>query len=1193
MKKGLLFLALCILSTHLFAQEWVSCPQSAPVAPKVKLVSDTECATTLSFNLGGFFKKEVRTPQGMQCIITVPKMASMLEEGAPDLPLFAIPVLIDDGAKMEVRIDDYQYLDFENIEIAPSKGNINRQINPDEVPYRYGAAYSQNQFFPGFQANLDQPYILRDFRGQNILVYPFAYNPITKTLRVFTHLQLTMSRTNEKGNNQKLRRRSSLTRLSSETEAMYAHRFINYREKATKYAFVADEGELLVICPDRFLEAMQPFVDWKNKSGRQTTMVSLSDIGSNNPDLIKSCILNHYNNPDENLCYVLLVGDYADLTPKMMSGGASDIWFGQLEGSDYYPEVFVGRFSAESVTDVQNQVTKVVYYERDITSQADWLSKGIGIGSSEGAGSGHNGGESDYQHIEYIRDTLLHYTYSEVSQHYHGVGVGTNATMLRENFNSGASICNYCNHGAQTSWYVGNFNNSHINALTNDYKWPVIWSTACLNGQFNYSQPCFAETWMRATNNATGAPTGAIGGMFSWTSQPWQPPMTGQDEMVDILCEWNNADQYHHTLGGASLNGNMKILDLHPSDQGATHNTWILFGDPSMTMRTANPTEMHVTCEPEALFLGQTELRLTAETEYAFATLSVNGNVIASTPIVNGEAIMSFESPSETGTAQLVVTSFNKVTEVRDIAIIPANGAYLTYTNFNVNDSNGQADYGETTNINLTIKNIGNETASNIQVMLSTESPDIHILSGTATIPSIEPLGEYTIINAFLISVNEMITDGTQAYFTLLCTDGTHTWNSQFRMTLHAPTFSLSDFRPLGNTNPGESGTLIIGVRNTGSSDANAVKVQLYSSSTELVFNPIQHNVGMIPAGSSATATFTFTTSSDMPYGSSIEVYYHIEALTYTLNGTELINIGPVKETFETGDFSSFAWETLGGANWFIDNNTSNTGSYSARSGAIGNTHITTLQTSFDVSEDGIISFFKKVCTEANKDKLTFYIDNTPMGEWSGEVNWSRETFPVSAGTHKFKWIYMKDGNGSYGDDCCWIDDIQFPSSNMVTLLPELELEARVVENEVTLTWLGIDNVDHYIIRRDGVPVSTQLETSFTQLVNIGNYTYSVVAISTNGQQSIPAFATVEITVMGIDSIENTLKIFPNPTRNALNISFEAPYNYIIYNNIGQNVLSGHSTGDTLIDCGVLEKGIYVIHIAAEGQIIIKKIIVE
>ena len=1171
----------------------MSCLKPSPAAPEVKLISDTEPSTTLSFSLGGFFKEEVNTPNGKQYIITVPKMASMLEEGAPDLPLFAIPVAIGEQDERTVTVEKAEYHDIKDIEIAPSKGNFSRQINPDDVPYRYGEAYANDAFYPSAQALLDQPYILRDLRGQNILVYPFAYNPVTKTLRVYTHLVLSMRKTSDKGNNPKLSVKKGLSKLSPETDAMYAHRFVNYRDKATKYTFVADEGEMLVICPDRFLNAMQPFVDWKNQSGRPTTMVSLSDIGGNNTDLIKSYILSHYNNPDENLCYVLLVGDYADLTPKSMSGGASDIWFGQLEGNDYYPEVFVGRFSAESIADVQHQVTKVIYYERDITAQADWLSKGIGIGSSEGAGSGHNGGESDYQHIEYIRDTLLHYTYSEVSQHYHGVGVGTNATMLRENFNNGASLCNYCNHGSQTNWYVGSFNNSQVNALTNDYKWPVIWSTACLNGQFNYSQPCFAETWMRATNNTTGVPTGAIGGMFSWTNQPWQPPMTGQDEMVDVLCEWRNADRYHHTLGGASLNGNMKILDLHPSDQGETHNTWILFGDPSLMMRTANPTEMNLTCEPEALFLGQTELRLTAEVDHALATLSIDGTVIASSPIVNGEAILNFESPTETGTALLVVTGFNKVTEVRDIAIIPANGAYLTYDSFSVDDANGQADYGETVGLSVTVKNIGNEAASNVQVTLSTNSPDITIVSGTATIPNIDALSSYTISNGFQITVNEMISDGTLAYFTLTCTDGSNTWNSQFRMTLHAPVLVLSDFRPTGTVNPGENATLLIGFRNTGSSEARSGKVQLHSCSTDLVFNPIQYTIDVIPAGETAITTASFRASHTVPVGSSFEVFYRMDATPYTTSGTELLNVGPVKETFETGDFSAFNWETLGGAYWYVDNSTSNTGTYSARSGAIGNNHITTLQISIDVSEDGTISFFKRICTEANKDKLTFYIDNAAQSEWSGEVGWSRESFPVSAGTHKFKWIYMKDSNGSYGDDCCWIDDVQFPAATTTTFLPELELEATVNENQVTLTWQGLDEAEHYVIRRDGTPMATQHETTFTQWLDLGTFTYSVVAVDHNGQQSLPAFATVEITVLGVDSIENTVKVFPNPTRNWLNISYDQPFHFVIFNDLGQKVKEGDGSGYTPIDCGMLSRGVYILHLTAEGKVFIKKISIQ
>ena len=1191
MKKLSGFICIIFLTISGFAQDWIPINSLNPTAPTVKLLSSTEQETIVDFSLAGFFSETVNTPQGLQQIINAPKMASMLEEGAPDLPLFAIPVAIGDCAEMNINVQKTEFQEFDNIEIAPSKGNFSREIDPESVPYRYGEVYSNNAFYPASQAHLGEPYILRDLRGQNIMVYPFAYNPVTKTLRVYTHLVLTLGKTSEKGDNPKLSRKTYQVKISPETDAMYSQRFVNYKATGAKYSFIPDEGELLVICPDQYLNAMQPVVDWKNQSGRPTAMVSLSDIGGNNADQIKSYIQSRYNNPEENLTFVLLVGDYNDLTPYPMNGGRSDIWFGQLEGNDYYPEVFVGRFSVQSVSDVQHQVDKVIYYERDITANADWLAKGMGIGSTEGAGSGHNGGESDYQHIDYIRDTLLHYTYTEVSQHYHGVGVGTNATMLSQNFNEGVGICNYCNHGSVTSWYVGSFSNSNVNGLTNDYKWPFIWSTACLNGKFD--QNCFGEAWMRATNNSTGVPTGAIGGMFSWTNQPWQPPMTGQDEMVDVLCEWRNADHFHHTLAGASLNGNMKILDLHPSDQGLTHNTWILFGDPSLLLRTDTPAEMNVTCQPEAILLGQTELRLTAETDYALATLSFNGQILASAPVLNGECTLTFPEQSETGTALLVVTSFNKVTEVRDIEIIPANGAYLTYDSFSVNDENGQADYGETVGISLSIKNIGNQTATNVQVTLSSDSPFVVITQAMGTIPSIGALETYTLSNAFEIAVNELIADGIQAEFNLICTDGDNTWSNHFRMTLHAPAFAISEFRPASTVQPGESGILIVGIRNTGSADARNAKIQLYSSSSDLVFNPIIYNLGEIPAGGTKNANAPFTSSSSVPSGSSFEVYYQMDAEPYTFNGTDFLSIGPVKETFETGDFSAFAWETLGGAYWYIDNSTSNTGTYSARSGVISHANLTTLQVSINVLEDGEISFYKKICTEANMDKLIFYIDNTAMGEWSGEVNWSREAFPVTAGTHKFKWIYMKNGSGSYGDDCCWIDDVQFPSANTVMLLPSLELEAEVFENEVTLTWQAQDPSDSYVIRRNGLPVATQHETSFTQLLNLGTYTYSVVAVNTDGQQSVPAFATVEITVLGLDSIESELLIFPNPVRNYLNISLEQPFRYAIFNSIGQLVKEGSSLGEAQIECGMLSQGVYILQISTEVQVFKKKIIVE
>lgn len=1191
MKKGLLFLIICLATINLIAQEWVGCPQQSPAAPKVKLVSDSEQKTELCFTLGGFFKEEVNTPKGLQYIVKVPKMASMLEEGSPDLPMYAIPVLIGDLSAMEVQVKEAKYQDFEGIEVAPSKGNFSREINPDDVPFRYGDAYSQNRFFPGFQAKLDQPYILRDFRGQNILVYPFAYNPISKTLRVYTQLTLEMRKTGENGSNPKLSRKSSQVRMTTEANAMYQKRFVNYRERAAKYNFVSDEGEMLVICPPEFLDAMQPFVDWKNESGRPTTLVNLSDIGGNNMDQIKSFILSHYNNPNENLCYVLLVGDYNQITPRAMNDGASDIWFGQLEGNDYYPEVFVGRFSAENITHVQTQVAKVIYYERDIAADADWLGKGIGIGSIEGAGSGHNGGEADYQHIDFIRDTLMHYTYTEVSQHYHGVGAGTNSSKLSQNFNQGAGICNYCNHGSTTGWYVGSFNNYNVNALVNDYKLPFIWSTACYNGQFDVN--CFAEAWLRATNNVTGAPTGAVGGMFSWTSQPWQPPMTGQDEMVDILCEWRSVDQFHHTFGGASLNGNMRILDLHPSDQGKTHNTWILFGDPSLMLRTEAPAELNVNCQPDAVFLGQTELFITADADYAIATLSSNGEVIACTPILDGEGVLTFVSPTEIGNLQLVVTGYNKVTEVRDIAVIPSEGAYLTYNSFSIDDENGQADYGDTIGINLTIKNIGNETASNVQATLSTDSPLVGVIHGTASIPHVASLEQYTIANAFEIAVNEVIPDGSQAEFVLTCTDGSDTWVSRFRVTLHAPVLVISEFRPMNTTNPGELGDLVVGVKNTGSSDAHNVKIELYSSYTDLFFNPIVHTVGEVLAGSTAIVTASFSSASSIPNGSNVEVYYSMDAAPYSYNGTKFLNIGPLEETFETGDFSAFEWESLGSVPWLVDNSTANSGTYSARSGAISDNNLTSLQVEVDIIEDGEISFFLKICTEGDRDKLTFYIDNEAKEVWSGEMDWSQASFAVSAGVHRFRWIYMKNGSGSYGEDCCWIDDVQFPSAYTFTFLPTFELETQVVENEVFLTWPTQNPTDDYLIRRNGTPIALQHETTFTEWLNLGTYTYSVTAVSSEGLQSIPAFASVEITVLGIDSIESILRVFPNPVRSYLSISYDQPFSYKLFNSIGQQLWMGESAGDLQMDCRTLSQGMYILFVATEAETYTKKIIVQ
>jgi hypothetical protein len=131
-------------------------------------------------------------------------------------------------------------------------------------------------------------------------------------------------------------------------------------------------------------------------------------------------------------------------------------------------------------------------------------------------------------------------------------------------------------------------------------------------------------------------------------------------------------------------------------------------------------------------------------------------------------------------------------------------------------------------------------------------------------------------------------------------------------------------------------------------------------------------------------------------------------------------------ENFETGNFSKYPWTHPGDAPWTIVSDEKYQGSYAARSGAITHSQDTILSVIFNFSEDGYISFFRKVSSETTYDPLVFYIDGVEKGRWSGELAWLRVEYPITAGTHTLRWIYFKDVSISTNSDCAWIDEIIF-----------------------------------------------------------------------------------------------------------------------------------------------------------------------
>jgi len=1135
-----------------FAQQWTGIGSNTPVGPEVKLISSSEQQVVVDFSLGGFNLTRVSTPNGDQQIVSVPDMASMLEAGAPDLPQFPIPAIIGDLAEMEVNILASDFRDYENVEIAPSKGNFSRMIDPETVPYTYGDMYRQDAFYPAVQAHLETPYIIRDYRGQNIMVTPFAYNPAKKTLRVYYNLTIEMRKVSNNGVNQKLSRKSS-SKMSPEMASAYAHRFINYKESAAKYTFIQDRGEMLVICPDQYIEAMQPFVDWKNQSGRPTTMVSITEAGGNNDTQIKNYINSIYTNPERNLEFILLVGDYSDLTPHSMSGGRSDNWFGQLEGNDYYLEVLTGRFSVQSEADVQTHIEKVLYYERDMKDEVTWVNQGIGIGANEGSGQGHNGGEADYVHINYIRDTLMHYTYVDVTQQYSGVGGGTSANAISADFNAGKSICNYCNHGSQTSWAVANYSNSHVNALVNDDKWPYIWSVACNNGQFDGT--CFGEAWLRATNNTTGRPTGAIGGMFSWISQPWVPPMTGQDEMVDILTEWKHNDEFCHTFGGASLNGSMYILDMHPSDNGATHNTWILFGDPTLMVRTDNPVSMNVTCNPAVLMLGMNELEVSAEnTAYGIVTMMMDGDIIATADIHDGTATMSFPPMANVGVATLTVMGYNKVTEVMEIEVLPAEGPFVTVAGYTPNF----APVNMETNLSVTFKNVGvDPTNGTTTVTLTCSDPNLNILSNTAEFDVLPADQTITLEDAFSFIIAEGVEDGTRFQIDIEMTDGRQTWMGKAIITAGQAILDYVGTDWAGSFVPGEELTLVANFNNIGHYMATNAVATIACESQYVTFINETVEFGTIDPDGVASCVFHLNIDPECPETEQIPITFTMQADGgLTIQGSIVLK----------------------------------------------NTCIVIVELS-DSYGDG---------WNGNRLKFSFD-DGTPDVELTlSSGSSSTETLEIGNGVHvTLTWI-----NGNYAYECSFVvkyenGDVIYQASSpnggvlhefdcncaggshLDNFAPVENLEAEVEIGAIILSWDAPEGALSYTIYRNGLEIVEVTEPTYTDAVTSElHFTYCVVANYMRGS-SLPECIEVKAE-MGMDENNDNFVIYPNPANSILFINCgNAEYSYVMYNGMGQVMVSGKAQGTEQININGMTEGVYFLRLTTGTQVRVEKVVVK
>ncbi|MDD4147588.1 MAG: FlgD immunoglobulin-like domain containing protein, partial [Candidatus Cloacimonetes bacterium] len=420
---------------------------------------------------------------------------------------------------------------------------------------------------------------------------------------------------------------------------------------------------------------------------------------------------------------------------------------------------------------------------------------------------------------------------------------------------------------------------------------------------------------------------------------------------------------------------------------------------------------------------------------YSWVSISKDGQIhgVGLTD-ATGYLNLEFDPFTEPGYADIVATRSQRRPLISTINVIPNEGPYVTVSPITINDDNGTAEAGEAIDIDLSFSNVGILAAENLTVSISTESPWIYIPQNVAVIDDISPDGSITVPSIFSIMIDQGTPDQHEAELTITVSDGDHEWVSERSITVNAPNVIISSvayFDPNNNGifEAGESINITLNITNNGHMSAQSGTLNLILNS-DLASLPLSSFViPGINVDGNIPLTFNLNISEEAELGTTIALGVALDMGVQMINQGLIIPVGAVMEGFETGDFSSFAWQNNSANPWTVVNTQHNSGTYSAKSGTIGNNTNTDLSITVDVLSEGDISFYRKVSSESSYDKLMFYIDGEEKGNWSGTVDWSQVSYAVEPGTRTFKWSYVKDVSMTGGSDSAWIDDIRFPSS--------------------------------------------------------------------------------------------------------------------------------------------------------------------
>lgn len=571
----------------------------------------------------------------------------------------------------------------------------------------------------------------------------------------------------------------------------------------------------IIITPDEFVEELQPLADWKNKKGVDTEIVRFSDIGatSTNEQIIKDYLSTLYQTP-ESPEYVLLVGDetqfpvhyvYTPDPPTIFSwysyagNYTNDNYFACLDGDDYFPDVFVGRFVAGNSTSILKLVNKIVSYEKTpYLAELDWYDRGLVCSDMT---------EPTQRTTKLqVREWMLDEGgFTQVDTIFGDGGV----VQFMSNVNSGRSFVNYRGTGWDSGWSGVQVYTSTLAGLTNVHKFPVVTGIGCGVAKYDGNFVCFGEVWMNS--GSPNNPTGAV----AFFGPTWNTHTYYNDALDEGIYSalWQDSIR---TMAPALVAGKMSVqaefapyIAVYESVEEVVRTLfgqYTLFSDPELLTRASVPRTLTVT-RTDSIFLGPAEVDVSVADQ---AGTPLEGIQVALYSQIENEIYVDATSPDGTvsfnvnlemmpNKLYLTVTGVD-VNPFLDSVLVYSNEAYVAHFEYEFTEDppgDGLLAPGEEIILSERIKNFGAQPANDVHGILSCDYPGAVITEDSAYFGDIIPGGSQWGETGYRFTAPQVIDDQYLAMdMNVAAEEGE--WVSQIYLDVYQPNinFDLSTLYP-------------------------------------------------------------------------------------------------------------------------------------------------------------------------------------------------------------------------------------------------------------------------------------------------------------------------------------------------------------------------------------------------------------